>query len=80
MPAIKVKSDIISPLYSAPPSLVMYSGSSGIIMLKLAENKKLLVHNRKNWKVKKEADLLEGDTIGKCSIGGAYFFVIHKLR
>lgn len=52
IPAINVKSAMMSPLYSAPPSLVRYPGNSGIIMVKLAANKKLLAHNNANCKLK----------------------------
>jgi len=34
-----VNNEMINPLYSAPPSWVRYSGSSGIIILKLAKKR-----------------------------------------
>jgi hypothetical protein len=37
IPAVNVNKAMISPLYSAPPSVVRYAGKSGISMLKLAE-------------------------------------------
>ncbi len=46
--AVNVKSEMISPLYSAPPRLVRYEGSSGTIMLKLAKNSNELKQSNQN--------------------------------
>ena len=43
-----VKREMIKPLYSAPPSSVKCRGSSGMIMLKLAKNKKELKQSSQN--------------------------------
>jgi hypothetical protein len=42
---------MIKPLYSPPPNDVKYSGSSGMIMLKLAKKKYELKHNNQNCAV-----------------------------
>lgn len=47
--AVSVKSEMINPLYSAPPSEVRKNGSSGMIMLKLAKNRRELAHKSQNW-------------------------------
>lgn len=53
-PAVKVKRAMMSPMYCLPPILLRKSGSSGIIIWKEAENKKLLVQSNQNWVVKIE--------------------------
>ena len=51
IPAVKVKRAIINPLYSPPPILLRYAGSSGSSMLKLAEKRKELRQTKANCKV-----------------------------
>jgi len=46
--AVTVNSEMISPLYSAPPRLVRYSGNSGISMLKLAKKSSELIQSIQN--------------------------------
>jgi hypothetical protein len=47
--AVRVKREMINPLYSPPPKEVRNSGSSGRIMLKLPKKKYELRHNNQNW-------------------------------
>jgi hypothetical protein len=49
--AVSVNSEMISPLYCAPPSAVRYAGNSGMSMLKLAKNNKALTHSNQNCDV-----------------------------
>ena len=60
IPAINVNNAMINPLYCAPPRWVIYAGNSGIIMVKLAENKKLLTQSKLNCTVNNGA-LIAGD-------------------
>ena len=48
IPAVHVKNATIKPLYSAPPILLRYSGSSGISILKLAEKSNELKQTNPN--------------------------------
>src|SRR5690606_38071011 len=48
IPAVRVNKAMISPLYSEPPIDERYAGSSGIIILKLAENSNELIHSNMN--------------------------------
>ncbi len=46
--AVTVNSEMINPLYSAPPSDVRYEGSSGTIMLKLPKKSSELRQTSQN--------------------------------
>jgi hypothetical protein len=46
--AVTVNKEMINPLYSGPPKLVKYAGSSGMSMLKLAKNKSELAQSTQN--------------------------------
>jgi hypothetical protein len=46
--AVMVNNEMIKPLYSAPPSLVQNSGSSGMSILKLAKKRMVLTHKSQN--------------------------------
>ena len=47
--AVTVKSEMISPLYSGPPSEERKSGNSGTIILKLAKKRSELAQRSQNW-------------------------------
>ena len=49
--AVTVKSDMINPLYSAPPKEDRNCGNSGIIILKLAKKSNELEQRSQNWVV-----------------------------
>jgi hypothetical protein len=57
-PADRVNRAIIHPLKDSPPMELRYAGSSGMIMLKLEKNRKLLKQSRKKSSVKKEGSSL----------------------